>query len=695
MANLKPVYIDTASGELKEPRSGDTLINDPELTVSSIDGLLTSNLNKSNYPTTQSVYVLNFYSTSIGGGGLFEWDANEPKANHDGGSVINPDHNSTPGDVGWYSSTGNSTDDTGTGCWRRPLDDSILLTWYGIKKGFGKTATVVSQNTAAVQSWINKVSNSTGLGKANYQGVVETNRLYFYYDATNNPDFNSTGTIKVSFEGINSTSKPSVDNNRDDGTILSCVETGDITAFQVGRNTGPFMNSVRFENLVFYGNNSGKVFHVKRVGQSAYINNIFVYQQGTGDGMLVSDAWTGTLSNIFCYGAGSTTSGVGFQHQNLDFTASMLSLYNITGHSFAYGVVEGGLVHNEGKRSLLTKSSAIQGSDCKVGVFFGYNTGTNHVDDIHVEGSTHAGVQFANSCEDIKIDALHVVDRDNNTDGGVVFGLGTVDEFTKFSTQTDGETAVATQNGYKNITINNLFVELVVNNGVKLYASSNALNTTIKKPKFTANTVGVGVGFNLPDAALHGFEIIRPEYTDLATNITNKQRVDLYVNSDTLGTRESRSVLEAHGLDIHSNLKIQHQTVNATTTASENEELIYRIDSSGGAGTFTLPDANVTTGLVFILMKVDSSNNVITVQVGTGDNINARSNITLEDRYESVILRSNGGQYEILSYTQSMATETTMAEDGVTASASYTQSELQAALDKIDDIITRFRKITP
>lgn len=70
-----------------------------------------------------------------GGGGILHLDMNENRSNHDGGAVINYDHNSTVGTSGWYSSTGDSTDDTGTGCWKRDFSDVVYMEWFAIETG--------------------------------------------------------------------------------------------------------------------------------------------------------------------------------------------------------------------------------------------------------------------------------------------------------------------------------------------------------------------------------------------------------------------------------------------------------------------------------------------------------------------------------------------------------------------------------
>lgn len=82
----------------------------------------------------QKAMVSGFYA-----GGEFEghvkytWNASGNKSDHDGWSIINPDHLSTIGSEGWYSSTGDSTNDSGTGVWERAIPDSLWVEELGAK----------------------------------------------------------------------------------------------------------------------------------------------------------------------------------------------------------------------------------------------------------------------------------------------------------------------------------------------------------------------------------------------------------------------------------------------------------------------------------------------------------------------------------------------------------------------------------
>jgi len=88
-------------------------------------------------PQIKTVIINGFYSAGDGGGGSFYWASSERKSNHNGGTIINPDHNAPSnsgiGSPAWYSSTGDGTVDTGTGCWKRESIGYINVKWFGAK----------------------------------------------------------------------------------------------------------------------------------------------------------------------------------------------------------------------------------------------------------------------------------------------------------------------------------------------------------------------------------------------------------------------------------------------------------------------------------------------------------------------------------------------------------------------------------
>lgn len=156
MSVNKPVFIDKSTGQYKEHRSGDTFENKPDVSFDTISDMMDYDIGNS--PITKSALVLGFSSANDQGGGIFRWNSNEDKANHNGGTVINPDHNSTIGSTNWYSASGDSTDTTGSGCWVRIFGHVVHLSWFGIEESDDEKVKI----EAAIAAAENKILDLDG-----------------------------------------------------------------------------------------------------------------------------------------------------------------------------------------------------------------------------------------------------------------------------------------------------------------------------------------------------------------------------------------------------------------------------------------------------------------------------------------------------------------------------------------------------
>jgi len=84
---------------------------------------------------TQAGYVFlrGFHSVGDGGYGLFKWESAENQANHDGGTIIDPDNTADLAVWNAAAKTTWFTAGSGTGCWVRQDIEYLNVKWFGAK----------------------------------------------------------------------------------------------------------------------------------------------------------------------------------------------------------------------------------------------------------------------------------------------------------------------------------------------------------------------------------------------------------------------------------------------------------------------------------------------------------------------------------------------------------------------------------
>ena len=82
------------------------------------------------------------------------------------------------------------------------------------------------------------------------------------------------------------------------------------------------------------------------------------------------------------------------------------------------------------------------------------------------------------------------------------------------------------------------------------------------------------------------------------------------------------------------------RTITGATTLTNTDHTVY-CNAAGGAFTVTLPAANTVPGQLFVIKKIDSSGNAVTV----GGTVDGTTNPALTAQWQVLRVRSDGTNY--------------------------------------------------
>ena len=89
-------------------------------------------------------------------------------------------------------------------------------------------------------------------------------------------------------------------------------------------------------------------------------------------------------------------------------------------------------------------------------------------------------------------------------------------------------------------------------------------------------------------------------------------------------------------------INISDVTVSGNVTAQ-----YIRVDATLGPVEVTLPDASASQGKIYYAIKTDASPNSVTIKTQEGQTISGLSSYTFNVRYSSIVIGSNGVNWEI------------------------------------------------
>jgi len=85
-------------------------------------------------------------------------------------------------------------------------------------------------------------------------------------------------------------------------------------------------------------------------------------------------------------------------------------------------------------------------------------------------------------------------------------------------------------------------------------------------------------------------------------------------------------------------------TVSANTTLGVNHHIVL-VNASGGARTITLPDATTCAGRQYVIKKIDSSTNAVTIVPQAGQTIDGQASVSITTQYDYRGVVSDGANW--------------------------------------------------
>lgn len=192
--------------------------------------------------------------------------------------------------------------------WKEPLDPAR----------YGAPVNGVDPDTVGIQTSVN-VQSHMGLRTIRIPaGSYQSDNIYLYYDAVDNPGFNNASNMhgRITLEGDGFLARANLVNGpHDHGTVINFINSGclKVSSVAAGHGSAPYpARSFIARHITFIGDNTTQVIEAAACPQFE-LDHVSVLQQNVaGNGVLVKSAWWGRLhrSLILTDAANSTGKGL-------------------------------------------------------------------------------------------------------------------------------------------------------------------------------------------------------------------------------------------------------------------------------------------------------------------------------------------------------------------------------------------------
>jgi len=250
-------------------------------------------------------------------------------------------------------------------------------------------ATGTADNSTAMQNAIN-VAATDDLKLVMPPGRWRhASTLYFYYDASNNPDFPSGAREdgRLIIEGTGAPNVLNFTNTEYAGTILEYTAASGI-GLDFYDSGGTEAKGIVARDFGVYANTSGFPVQVHRVPQMSLFQNLFIGNNGAGGALSVQDVWTCRFEDIWLYGD-STGAGLKFDPTE---SAGSTEWHNVNSQNFAIGF-DLGDAYSAGRTAFVVNHSfnMCQSTGNPIGFRVRAGMGTMSINDVFIEGISGTG----------------------------------------------------------------------------------------------------------------------------------------------------------------------------------------------------------------------------------------------------------------------------------------------------------------
>ncbi len=194
-------------------------------------------------------------------------------------------------------------DEVDMGLTANDIDDSYLP---GNALRYGtNTIPLTTDMTTAIQTAVNVASWS---GRRAYvpAGDYLFSQLYLYYDSTNNQGYNDTGSKAgpLIFEGDGAMHANHVTSGVTAGTYLQSSETSYNAVLLDAPSGGSSANQARIQikNMSFKAATDGYVLQLNEFQDECLLEDVFVYNAGTGGGITMDNYWYSQFRRVLVLG---------------------------------------------------------------------------------------------------------------------------------------------------------------------------------------------------------------------------------------------------------------------------------------------------------------------------------------------------------------------------------------------------------